>query len=189
MLIHSKSNQYLSSLYNQTTANTITYSFKDITLTNLEIKHVIFRANKKPPTHFLRLVYDNDPKANILPKYSDLRPLFILHDLENIDKPRIHTFEKNDLDSQLDEIVIIFLNTYVNNDDETIDLPLFIQPYVTDFGTNADFVMFIAKLYNINKSKPIIRKIQIDESRFEIFEKVSLLKKNIQTSNIVISFK
>src|SRR5690606_16714275 len=58
----------------------VTYAFKDMTLTNAEIKHVVFRGNKKPPGNYFRLVYNTDPKTQILPNFNDLRVLFILYD-------------------------------------------------------------------------------------------------------------
>ena len=88
MLLHSAFNKYQNYCKKKSgilsflpSEDTINYQFKNFTLNNLEIKHVIFRNNKKIPGRIFRLVYQSDKKCQILPNFNNLKPLLILQDL------------------------------------------------------------------------------------------------------------
>ena len=96
-----------------------------MTLSNLEIKHVVFRKNKKPPNNFVRLASTNDLKIQILPDYIDLRLLLMLYDLEDESvfengipeaylRYKFQIFERKDFDNQLNEITDNFINSFIS---------------------------------------------------------------------------
>ena len=171
----------------------INYGFKDIILSNLEIKHVIFRNNKKPPNNYVRLVSANDIKTQILPDYSDLRPILMLYDIndENLNDCRFkfQIFERKDFDNQLNEIVLNFITFFVTYTEDSIILPNFINQYIADFGTQVEFIKYIYKIYIANNEKQVIFRLKTpNEQNFHFLTKISMLlrKINNKTINIII---
>lgn len=167
------------------------YAFADIILSNLEIKHVIFRNNKKPPNNYVRLVSNNDPKTQILPEYNDLRPLLMLYDLndENLNDCRFkfQIFERKDFENQLNEIVVNFITYFVSYTEDSIILPSFISQYIADFGAQVDFIKFIFKIYIANNEKQALFRIKTNkEHNFDFLNNISSLIRKISNKSINI---
>jgi NIMA (never in mitosis gene a)-related kinase len=174
------------------------YQFEDMTLNNLEIKHVIFRNNKKPPNNYVRLCSTNDIKTQILPDYSDLRPLLMLYDIEDESifdngipeaylRYKFQVFERKDFDNQLNEIAVNFINSFISYTEDSIIIPNFINTYIPDFGTQVNFIKFIFKIYIANDKKQNIFKIKtIKENEFDFLSNMSLLLRRINNKTITI---
>lgn len=169
----------------------INYAFKDTILSNLEIKHVVFRNNKKPPNNYVRLASSGDFKTLILPEYNDLRPILMLYDLndENLNDCRfkLQIFEKKDFDNQLNEIVVNFITYFVSFSEDSIIIPSFISQYIPDFGTQVDFIKYIYKIYIANNKKHTIFKVKtLKEHEFDFLSNISLLLRKINSKQISI---
>jgi len=169
----------------------INYEFGDTILSNLEIKHVIFRNNKKPPNNYVRLASTNDFKTQILPEYNDLRPILMLYDLndENLSDCRFkfQIFESKDYDNQLNEIVVNFITFFVSFSEDSIIIPSFISQYIPDFGTQVDFIKHIYKIYIANSKKHAIFKVKTPkEHDFDFLSNISLLVRKINSKQISI---
>ena len=116
----------------------ITYQFKNFTLNNLELKHVVFRNNKPVPGSYMRLLYQSDQKCNLLPNFDDLRPLLILYDLTEFESDdfTFKFFNEKEVDEQLNDIVFKFIQNHIYYQDDEFYIGKFIKPYITDFGSN-----------------------------------------------------
>lgn len=188
----SDKNGLLSLFKNQIAIN---YQFSELSLNNLELKHVVFRNNKKPFGNYVRLVSSNDKKTQLLHNYSDLRPLLLLSefgsDVGNYLKYKFQIFETKDIDYQLNEFVMNFIFHYISMNDYAITIPSYLENYFSDFGSNGvlDFFKFIAKIYNANKEKDPIRKFRINEENFEFFNNTSQLIKKINNNNIKVIYE
>ena len=169
----------------------INYAFKDIILSNLDIKHVVLRNNKKPPNNYVRLASTGDFKTLILPEYNDLRPILMLYDLneENLNDCRFkfQIFDKKDFDNQLNEIVVNFITYFVSFSEDSIIIPSFISQYIPDFGTQVDFIKHIYKIYIANNKKHTIFKVKTPkEHEFDFLSNISLLLRKINSKQISI---
>ena len=129
MLLHSAFNKYQNYCKKKSgilsflpSEDTINYQFKNFTLNNLEIKHVIFRNNKKIPGRIFRLVYQSDKKCQILLNFNNLKPLLILQDLNSdISGFIFKIFNKKEVEKQLDDITYKFIKLNIvlsSNEDE-----------------------------------------------------------------------
>ena len=116
----------------------ITYQFKNFTLNNLELKHVVFRNNKPVPGSYMRLLYQSDQKCNLLPNFDDLRPLLILYDLTEFESDDLtfKIFNHKEVDEQLNDIVFKFIQNHIYYQDDEFYIGKFIKPYINDFGSN-----------------------------------------------------
>ena len=116
----------------------ITYQFKNFTLNNLELKHVVFRNNKPVPGSYMRLLYQSDQKCNLLPNFDDLRPLLILYDLTEFESDdfTFKFFNEKEVDEQLNDIVFKFIQNHIYYQDDEFYIGKFIKPYINDFGSN-----------------------------------------------------
>jgi serine/threonine protein kinase len=148
----------------------IRYKFSDTIINNLELKHVIFRNNKKPPGNYLRLANSKDPKTQILPNFTDLRPLLILQDFHHFNYTNFgeaNIFEIKGLEIQLNNLVVKFIYQHVYLDGNTLNLPKFMENYVCDFNAEdkpelpISFLKFLAEFYNVNIK---------DRDKFPIFK-------------------
>ncbi len=167
----------------------INYAFADTILSNIEIKHVIFRNNKKPPNNYVRLVSANDFKTLILPEYNDLRPILMLYDLndENLNDCRFkfQIFEKKDFDNQMDEIVVNLITCFISYSEDSIIIPNFINQYIPDYGTQVDFIKYIYKIYIANNKKHSMFKSKTPkEHDFDFLSNISLLLRKINNKQI-----
>lgn len=174
------------------------YQFEDMSLNNLEIKHVVFRNNKKPPNNYVRLASNNDIKTQILPEYNDLRPLLMLYDIEdenifengipeNYLRYKFQIFERKDFDNQLNEIAVNFINSFISYTEDSIIIPSFINTYIPDFGSQVDFIKFIFKIYIANDKKQNIFKVKtVKENEFDFLSNMSLLLRRINNKTITI---
>ena len=134
----------------------ITYMFKDFSLNNMEIKHILLRNNKKPPGHYLRLVSSSDPKTTILSGFNDFRVLFVAQDFPgdlseiNLDDPhyRFEIFDEKDVFCQLDEYVTKFCQEILYYEENVLQVPRSFEPYVREFGTyDIDFFLYLNKFF------------------------------------------
>ena len=164
----------------------INYQFQKFTLSNLELKHVIFRNNKPVPGCYLRLLYQSDTKCSILPGYNDLRPLLILNDLnKDISNFIFKIFNGKEVEHQLDDITYKFIQLKVIlSSDEELLISSHIKLLVKDFGPNdteenpKEFLLFLLKFlkknndYKKNGGKPYKSKITEEE-----FKSVNFLDK------------
>ena len=131
----------------------ITYQFKDMTLNNLELKHVVFRNNKQVPGSYLRLVYPSDKKCTFLPGYTNLQPLLMMVDFnQDISTFTYKIFSEKEVDFQLNDITYKFMLNNVNlSVDDELYISAFIKPILTDFGPNntpdfpEDFLRFLVE--------------------------------------------
>ena len=174
------------------------YQFEDMTLNNLEIKHIVFRNNKKPPNNYVRLASANDIKTQILPDYNDLRPLLMLYDIEdesvfengipeNYLRYKFQIFERKDFDNQLNEIAVNFINSFISYTEDSIIIPSFINTYIPDFGAQVDFIKYIFKIYIANDKKQNIFKVKtVKENEFDFLSNMSLLLRRINNKTITI---
>ena len=146
MILHFAFNKYQNLckkkgliLYFLESEETINYQFKNFTLNNLEIKHVIFRNNKKIPGRMFRLVYQNDIKCQILPNFNNLKPLLILNDLnQDISGFIFKIFNKKEL--LISSNIKLILKDFGENDTEQ---------------NPKEFLMFLVKfLEKYKKLKP-----------------------------------
>ena len=135
----------------------ITFMFKDFTLNNMEIKHVIFRNNKKPPNNYLRLVSSSDPKTSILAGFNDLRVLFVVpdfpRDLNQINFEETHflfqIFDEKDIFTQLEEYINKFAQEVMYYEENVLHVPRYFEHYVREYGTSdKDFFFFINKFHS-----------------------------------------
>lgn len=141
----------------------ITYQFNDMTINNLELKHVVFRGNKQVPGSYLRLVYPSDKKCTFLPGYNNLQPLLMMGELtQDISTFIFKIFTKKEVDYQLNDITYKFIlnNVSLSVDDE-LYISAFIKPILTDFGANntpdfpEDFLGFLVE--NVEKLRELLK--------------------------------
>ena len=167
----------------------INYQFKNFTLNNLELKHVVFRNNKPVPGSYLRLVYQSDIKCKILPDFKDLRPLLILNDLnKDISNFIFKIFNSKEIEHQLDDVSYKFIRLKITlSSEEELLISSHIKSIVKDFGANdteqnpKEFLLFLIKLlkknndYLIKKDgKPYKSKITGEE-----YQSVNFLDKKL----------
>ena len=188
-----KKGSFLSFLASEETIN---YQFKNFTLNNLEIKHVIFRNNKKIPGRVFRLVYQSDKKCQILPNFNNLKPLLILYDLnKDISGFIFKIFNKKEVEQQLDDITYKFmkLNIVLSSNEEELFISSFVKNILKDFGetdteqTPKEFLNFFVKF--LEKEK----KLKAYKSRINEEDKTGyFLNKNfvnyVEKDNIKIIF-
>jgi hypothetical protein len=174
----------------------INYEFKgNVYLNNLEIKHVIFRNNKKPPGNYVRLASTGDKKTLILPEFKDLRVLFLLYEftgdvLTNF-KYRFQVFEKKNMDDQLNELVINFLTSMVFSAENGIFFPPFMEPYSSDFGSesnSSDMIKFLLKIYQINKDKELIYQTKFSNENLQGFDNSMGLIRKVMNGSVKIYY-
>ena len=192
MLLHFAFNKYQnhckkkgSILSFLTSEETINYQFKNFTLNNLEIKHVIFRNNKKIPGRVFRLVYQSDKKCQILPNFNSLKPLLILNDLnKDISGFIFKIFNEKEVEFQLDDITYKFikLKIVLSSEDELL-ISSNIKNILKDFGETdieqnpKEFLLFLVKF--LEKEK----KLEIYKSRINEEDKtISFLNRNFVNS-------
>jgi len=180
----------------------INYQFKNFTLNNLELKHIIFRNNKPVPGSYLRLVYQSDVKCKILPGFNDLRPLLILNDLnKDISNFIFKIFNAKEVEHQLDDVSYKFIQLKITlSSEEELLISSHIKNLVKDFGANdteqnpKEFLLFLLKLLKKNNDylnkkdgKPYKSKMTKKES-----ESVSFLDKKfvdlVGKGNIKINY-
>lgn len=111
----------------------INYKFKNFSLSNLEVKHVIFRGNKPIPGNYMRLVYGSDAKCRLLPDYGNLQPLLLLDDFNN-EQHDFVIFNKKEVDEQLDDVTFKFIGSGISGKEDEIIIINYIKPLLTDFG-------------------------------------------------------
>ena len=160
MILHFVFNKYLNNCKKKggvlsflPSEETINYQFKNFTLNNLEIKHVIFRNNKKVPGRLFRLVYQNDKKCQILPNFNNLKPLLLLNDLnKDISGFIFKIFNKKEVFQQLDDITYKFIKLkIVLSSEEELLISSHIKYLIKDFGefdiehNPKEFLMFLVK--------------------------------------------
>jgi hypothetical protein len=161
----------------------ITYKFKNMTLNNLELKHVVFRNNKPIPGSYMKLVYNTDIKCKILPDFDDLRVLLILYEFKKNLKRHFVIFNKKEVLEQLNDVVFDFIikDIYFNNEDSLLLICDVIEPYLTDFGSTdtsekpEKFLEFIFNYLNIHREystkKPTqIYKTKINEKEMKLIK-------------------
>lgn len=167
----------------------IIYKFKDTYLSNLEIKHVIFRNNKKPEGNFTRLAYDNSYITKIIPKFSDLRPLLILYDFSEDFQPIFKTFGIKRLEYQLEATVINFIETYLIINETDISLPLYIKPLLQDFGDDkVEFFKFLAKHYKNNLEKEEIYRIPVSSDNIQLVTNLVNILSKLRSGKQMLNF-
>jgi len=182
MIIHNSLNVYFNQIkqkgimsYIKSTAE-ITYEFADFVLNNLEIKHAIFRGNKKPPENYLRLLNDNDPKMalidfsnlvkediylrsediNKLKKEILFKCLFVAQELapdfDILISYRYQIFTRYSVNEQLNEFMIGYCrnNMVFDIEHRTLQIPKCLRPYVSDFGSDHDFYSFFVVFHKID---------------------------------------
>ncbi len=167
----------------------INYQFKNLTLNNLELKHVVFRNNKPVPGSYLRLLYKSDKKCTILPEFNDLRPLLILNDLnKDISNFIFKIFNPKEVEHQLDDVSYKFIRLKITlSSEEELLISSHIKYIVKDFGANdteqnpKEFLEFLIKLLKKNNDyltkkdgKPYKSKITEEE-----YKSVSFLDKKL----------
>lgn len=204
MFIHHICNVYLENnlkenkggllnFFKSTKKTTITYQFKDMSLNNMDIKHVVFRNNKAPSGGYRQLANAGDQKTMILPSYTDLRPLFILYDLDDENlldmKYRFQVFEAKDIQGQLDEAIVQFIVSYVQETDESIVMPQFIKRWLNDFGSPGDMVKFLAGIYTENKAKPVIMQAKTSEEQLEFVNNISSVVRKLKNGSMWLSYE
>ena len=141
MTIHSNLNTFLnqkktkSSILGYFQYETgVTYKFKNMTLNDLELKHVVFRANKPVPGSYMRMVYNSDTKCQLLPNYSGLDVLFFLFsDAEvkesGLPEMRFCVFEPLHFEEQFEEFIMncILANVKLNDEEDSDEKELYIS--------------------------------------------------------------
>ena len=195
MLLHSAFNKYQNYCKKKSgilsflpSKDTINYQFKNFTLNNLEIKHVIFRNNKKIPGRIFRLVYQSDKKCQILPNFNNLKPLLILQDLNSdISGFIFKIFNKKEVEKQLDDITYKFikLNIVLSSNEDELFISSFVKNILKDFGESnteqnpKEFLNFFVKFLENEK------KLKLYESHINEVDKTgNFLNKNFV--NIVV---
>ena len=173
----------------------ITYSFADFKLNNLEIKHAIFRGNKKPPNNYLRLLSDGDSKLRIIElKTIELRLkcLFVTQEMDDTNDSalagfKIHNFTRKSVHAQIDEFMRDYCTNFIIFDEDfrRIKIPKCLELYLPDFEQlkNGDFYSFFIDYYMVkisdeekkDKSKDDLEKIRVAK----IKDLLNKIKKNI----------
>jgi serine/threonine protein kinase len=166
MIIHSFLDNNLTNIF-ATHQTSKTYKFSDMTLSDQEIKHIIFRGNKKPPGSYFRMVYTNDPKNQILSGYDEPRVLLILYENNHKLLEKYHLkfmiFDQYHLERYFEEVCVNFMLNYVVYESEILTLPSFIKPYIDDFGDEVGLLRILGKAYQANKDRPEICRLAIEE--------------------------
>ena len=155
----------------------ITYKFKNLTLNNLELKHVVFRNNKPMPGSYMRLVYNSDIKCQLLPNFDDLRVLLILPDFKKVKKLffEFQIFNKKEVLEQLNDVTFNFIkkNIYLEEEEkEELLIWDIVEPILTDFGPNntkenpEGFLEFLLGYINMNKEFISKKPSQLYKARF-----------------------
>jgi len=136
----------------------VTYAFKDFSLSNMEIKHVLIRGNMKPPNHYLRLVSSSDPKNQILNGMNDLKLLLVAPDFPsdlnqiNFEEPSymLVIFDEKDLNTQLNDFTRHFAQEILFYEENVLQVPKYLENYIKDFGSSDnDFFLFMNKHSNL----------------------------------------
>ena len=155
----------------------ITYKFKNLTLNNLELKHVVFRNNKPMPGSYMRLVYNSDIKCQLLPNFDDLRVLLMLPDFKKDKKLffQFQIFNKKEVLEQLNDVTFNFIkkNIYLEEEEkEELLIWDIVEPILTDFGPNntkenpEGFLEFLLGYINMNKEFISKKPSQLYKARF-----------------------
>ena len=167
----------------------VNYKFKNMTLNDLELKHVVFRANKPVPGSYMRMVYNSDAKCQLLPNYSGLDVLFFLFSdsevKENeLPEMRFCVFDPLHFAEQFEELIIncILANLKLNDEEDSDEKELYIsssfKPLLPDFGDKDDkqkpkcFIDFVkgylVKIRDIMNNFPY--KPKVDAKEFTALE-------------------
>ena len=197
MSIHSYINAYLNQKKIKSSSllsyfqyeSGVNYQFKNMTLNDLELKHVVFRGNKPVPGSYMRMVYNSDVKCQLLPNYSKVDVLMYLFngsDAKEGDdsKMKFCVFKERCFDEQFEELIInlIIENITIEEDEEANEKELSIveslKDMMNDFGEKDDkgrpkgFFEFlkgyIAKVRTFMNTYPY--KMEIDSDKFAALE-------------------
>lgn len=160
----------------------ISYKFRNFTLTDIEMKNVVFRGNKPPPGSYMRLVYASDPKCQLLPNFDKTQALLIMSEFNNeMPDTCFKIFNQKEIDEQLNDITFNFIQNYISFQTDELVLPAHIMPLLNDFGSNntpdfpEGFLQFI--LINLNAHKEFTSpnstqnyKVRISENNMKSLE-------------------
>jgi NIMA (never in mitosis gene a)-related kinase len=192
MIINTIVDNFLGNTYTTHDNSNKTYQFEDYLLSDLEIKHVIFRSNKTPPKSYFRKVYNSDPKTKILTDYNDLRVLLILYENERsiIENYRFKfmIFDDNLLERNLEEVCLNFLINYVMVENSVIELACFIEPYIPDFGSEVGIIKMLGEAYCLNKARSEICRVSMPDD-FDYLNNIEDLLLKIENGEVKITFE
>ena len=172
----------------------INYEFADCTFNNLELKHGIFRDNKKPIENYMKIMYDNDKRRNIAKglKFNAIDHIITPEFINSSKYNRLQVFSSKDLANQIAEFSIRYTQEIISFVDDGIVLPKYIEKYVaTDFDGNIIRSLFkmINKAVEANQikeeDKEMIYKVRFSNDFFESFTDVY---KNIKKKTITYEF-
>jgi serine/threonine protein kinase len=192
MVIHTILNMYLGNTFSTHQSGKI-YKFADMTLSDQEIKHAVFRGNKKPPGSYFRVVYNTDLKTQILPDNNDPRVLLILYenDQKILDNYRLRfiIFHPEHLERNFEELCLHFISNYVTFEQGQIEFPTFIEPYISDFNDATDLLKLLANAYNVNKQRPEICKLPLQEEQLDYFTEIDSIIEGVKTGELKITYE
>lgn len=168
----------------------INYKFKNFTLNNLELTHIVFRGNKPIPGNYMRMVYSTDQKCQLLPGYDNPQVLFLLLYDPSRDTSTTNPeyffgiFNAKNVDIILDEITLKMLPYRVDPNLKKLSIYAPFEHYISDFKDIFSFLNFIIKYLNLHieytKNKPYKTKLteeqiknlkQLNEKYLEKVEK------------------
>ena len=211
MTIHSYINIYLNQKKTKSSSllsyfqyeSGVNYQFKNTTLTDLELKHVVFRGNKPVPGSYMRMVYNSDIKCQLLPNYNKVDVLVFLFsgsDAKDGDdsKMKFCAFRERCFDEQFEEFIIniILENVSIEEDEELNEKELSIvetlKDMMNDFGEKDDkgrpkgffeFVKgYVSKIRTFMTTYPY--KMKVDNEKFTALEVIC----NMDIGDVGISF-
>lgn len=159
----------------------INYKFKNFTLNNLELTHIVFRGNKPIPGNYMRMVYSTDQKCQLLPNYDNPQVLFLLLYDPSRDTSTINPeyffgiFNAKNVDDILDEITLKMLPYRVEPTLKKLSIYAPFEHYISDFKDIFSFLKFIVKHLNLHieftKNKPY--KTTLSEEQMSNLQKLN----------------
>jgi len=139
----------------------VTYEISGQKLSLQEMKNIVIRRNKKPPSHYLfKMVSSNDPRVAFIDEPDNWKLLVVcieplpLADLQNYEIEFTRFHEKG-IAEQIEEHCKNFVKLNIKKDNQNqLLIPKLFKDFVKDFGSDeTDLVKHLSKL-NSEELKP-----------------------------------
>ena len=145
----------------------VTYEIGGQKLSLQEMKNIVIRRNKKPPTYYyFRMVSTSDPRVNFIDEPDNYKLLIVctdppsLNEIENyfIDYTR---FKDSTVYEQIDEHCKTYVSENIRKEQNQLFIPKCFKDYIKDFGNDElDLVKNLSKLNTEMKPTSLIKSIK-----------------------------
>lgn len=181
----------------------INYKFKDCTLNNLEIRHGLFRGNRKPLENYYKILSKNDPRLEIIKNLKiSLVDLLVVNELFSLElvetEERVYifrVFEEKNIEFQLNQYLVDFSNKCLSIDTENEEiikiLPLYKKYFEEDLeGVKGILTGISAALsYNDNIEYSILQLRNVDNNLCKELKNVNKICNKIKSGALKLAFE